>query len=197
MNNNLKIFSHGNISVRTLTDEHSNIWFVARDVALALDYSLAGSMQSMFAHVPDIWKGSRRIATPGGEQDVLCLTEQVLYFFLGRSDKPKALPYQMWIAGEVVPMIRQTGFYATPETAQRILEDPDTFINVLKAYKEQKARNAQLEVQALGYSADSNLAILFANVPAIWKGVKPFHTPGGEQEMLCLNVSLIKDFEHC
>lgn len=199
MTNNLKIFSHGNISVRTLTDEHSNIWFVAKDVAKALDYSEAtiSNMEKTIAHVPEVWKGRYPIPTPGGEQDVLCLTEQGLYFFLGRSDKPKALPYQMWIAGEVVPMIRQTGFYATPDTAQRILDDPDTFINVLKAYKEQKARNAQLEAQALGYSADSNLAILFANVPAIWKGVKPFHTPGGEQEMLCLNVSLIKDFEHC
>lgn len=197
MTNNLKIFSHGNISVRTLTDEHCNIWFVARDVALALDYSAGSSIAQLMQNVPDIWKGIKRIDTPGGEQDMLCLTEQGLYFFLGRSDKPKALPYQMWIAGEVVPMIRQTGFYATPDTAQRILDDPDTFINVLKAYKEQKARNAQLEAQALGYSADSNLAILFANVPAIWKGVKPFHTPGGEQEMLCLNVSLIKDFEHC
>lgn len=197
MTNNLKIFSHGNISVRTLTDEHSNIWFVAKDVALALDYSAGSSIAQLMQNVPDIWKGIKRIDTPGGEQDMLCLTEQGLYFFLGRSDKPKALPYQMWIAGEVVPMIRQTGFYATPDTAQRILDDPDTFINVLKAYKEQKARNAQLEAQALGYSADSNLAILFANVPAIWKGVKPFHTPGGEQEMLCLNVSLIKDFEHC
>ncbi len=30
---------------------------------------------------------------------------------MGRSDKPKALPYQMWIAGDVVPSIRETGSY--------------------------------------------------------------------------------------
>ena len=43
---------------------------------------------------------------------MLCLTEQGVYFFLGRSDKPKALPYQMWIAGYVVPSIRATGSYS-------------------------------------------------------------------------------------
>ena len=43
---------------------------------------------------------------------MLCLTEQGVYFFLGRSDKPKALPYQMWIAGDVVPSIHATGSYS-------------------------------------------------------------------------------------
>ena len=43
---------------------------------------------------------------------MLCLSEQGVYFFLGRSDKPRALPYQMWIAGEVVPSIRETGSYS-------------------------------------------------------------------------------------
>ena len=47
---------------------------------------------------------------------MLCLTEQGLYFFLGRSDKPKALPFQVWIAGEVIPSIRKHGAYMTEKT---------------------------------------------------------------------------------
>lgn len=42
---------------------------------------------------------------------MLTLSEQGLYFFLGRSDKPKALPFQKWLAGEVLPAIRKTGKY--------------------------------------------------------------------------------------
>ena len=150
MTNNLQVFTNpeGNFSARTISDEQGIIWFVAKDVAQALNYSPESNSARLCANVPECWKGVKRIHTPGGEQDMLCLTEQGLYFFLGRSDKPKALPYQMWIAGEVVPSIRQHGFYATPDTAQRILDDPDTFIDVLKAYKEQKARNAELEAQA-------------------------------------------------
>lgn len=65
------------------------------------------------AIVPEIWKGRKRFLTVNrGEQEMLCLTEQGVYFFLGRSDKPKAQPYQIWIAQDVVPSIRKTGSYS-------------------------------------------------------------------------------------
>ena len=147
MNNSLQIFTKDSFSVRTIQDDNGVIWFVAKDVAQALEYGLDGGTGKYFAHVPEIWKGGKRISTPSGEQEMLCLTEQGLYFFLGRSDKPKALPYQIWIAGDVVPSIRETGFYATPAAAQQILNNPDIFIDMLRAYKEQKARNAELEAK--------------------------------------------------
>ena len=43
---------------------------------------------------------------------MVVLSEQGLYFFLGRSDKEKALPFQKWIAGDVLPSIRKTGTYS-------------------------------------------------------------------------------------
>ena len=47
---------------------------------------------------------------------MLCLSEQGLYFFVCRSDKPKALPFQKWLAGEVLPALRRTGEYRTALT---------------------------------------------------------------------------------
>ena len=38
--------------------------------------------------------GSHQIATLGGIQQIQCLTEEGVNFFLFRSDKPKALPMQ-------------------------------------------------------------------------------------------------------
>ena len=109
MDNYVQVFKNCDFSVRTVHDDDGTIWFVAKDVALALEYEQWRS--SLIDHVPEIWKGTKRICTPGGKQDMLCLTEQGVYFFLGRSDKKKALPYQMWIAGDVVPSIRETGKY--------------------------------------------------------------------------------------
>ena len=125
MENSLQIFSKDNFSVRTIRDEDGKIWFVARDVAEALEYNLDGGMSRIFGNIPEQWKGGKRIATPGGEQEMLCLTEQGLYFFLGRSDKPKALPYQMWIAGEVVPSIRETGNYSVRSNNQPSIQRSD------------------------------------------------------------------------
>ena len=91
MNSSIQIFNNNEFSVRTTKDTDGTIWFVAKDIAQALDYSEESNSARLFAHVPDIWKGVKRFHTPGGEQELICLTEQGVYFFLGRSDKPKAL----------------------------------------------------------------------------------------------------------
>ena len=90
---------------------------------------------------------------------MLCLTEQGLYFFLGRSDKKAALPYQMWIAGDVVPAIRKYGIYATPAKVEEFLADPDNFIKVLQAFKAEREK-----VKALTATIEQNKPkVIFAD----------------------------------
>jgi hypothetical protein len=38
------------------------------------------------------WRGVKSVSTPSGIQEILCLFEPGLYFFLKRSDKPQDLP---------------------------------------------------------------------------------------------------------
>lgn len=130
MNNAALInFSFQEQSVR-IVEKDGEPWFVAKDVAEVLGYVWAKS--ATIRHVPDEWKstiqieggnselppeewkGANPVRTPGGVQEMLCLSEPGLYFFLARSDKPLALPFQKWIAGEVIPSIRKRGFYAVP-----------------------------------------------------------------------------------
>lgn len=110
MENGIKVFERQEFGQVRVVDVNGEPWFVAKDVAQALGYA-STNMTTVFQAVPEEWKGSNPIATPGGMQDMLIISEQGLYFFLGRSDKPKALPYQMWVAGNVVPTIRKTGGY--------------------------------------------------------------------------------------
>lgn len=112
----LQTFNFGNSPIRTSLVDGEPFW-VAKDVAEALGYSWQKNLTN---HVPGEWKGINRINTPGGIQEMLTLSEQGLYFFLGRSDKPAALPMQKWIAGEVLPSIRKTGSYGvTPFRAPK------------------------------------------------------------------------------
>lgn len=178
MNNSLQVFSNNTFSARTIQDEQGIIWFVAKDIAQALDYpgNTIKQVNNLCGNVPDMWKGHKRIMTPGGEQDMLCLSEQGLYFFLGRSDKPKALPYQIWVAGEVVPSIMRNGFYATPQAAQRIINDPETFIAVLKELKslqEQAEINRPKVIFAEAVNS-SNDSILIGNLAKLLRqnGIK-------------------------
>lgn len=152
-----KVFTFEGLQLRTV-EEDGEIWFVAKDIAQALEYNLDGGMNRIFGHVPAIWTGGKRIAVRsenGVEQtrEMLCLKEQGVYFFLGRSDKKKALPYQMWIAGDVVPSIRKYGMYATPAKIEDMLENPDAFIKALQAYKAEKEKREAVEAEKLALEA--------------------------------------------
>ncbi|MBE0269785.1 hypothetical protein FG476_02005 [Xylella fastidiosa subsp. multiplex] len=106
-----------------------NPWFVAKDVMDALDYAATSNPARVTEHIPSEWKGVNPIHTLGGEQKLLCLAEPGLYFFLGRSDKPKALPFQKWLAGEVLPSIRKTGEYTV---------NPDLEYDQMRSYSKDR-----------------------------------------------------------
>jgi anti-repressor protein len=123
-------------------------WFVARDVAKALEYNVNSPMATLFSSVPEEWKGVNQIYTPGGIQEVLCVSEQGLYFFLSRSDKPKALPFQKKIAGEILPSIRKYGAYMTPQKIEEILTNPDMIIGLAQALKREQTKRRELTAKA-------------------------------------------------
>ena len=116
MSTSLIPFQFERFTVRTLTDVNGNLLFVAKDVAEAIGYEWNGTAR--ISHVPEEWRGVTSVVTPRGTQEMAVLSEQGIYFFLGRSDKPAALPMQKWVAGEVLPAIRTTGRYMTPGVSQ-------------------------------------------------------------------------------
>ncbi|EGW49593.1 hypothetical protein HMPREF1022_00106 [Desulfovibrio sp. 6_1_46AFAA] len=117
--NELKIFQNKAFGAVRVVEHNGEPWFVAKDIARALDYAEQSNPARLFRSVPEEWKGVKQIHTPGGEQDMLIISEQGLYFFLGRSDKEAALPFQKWAAGEVFPTLRQKGFVGTPPALSR------------------------------------------------------------------------------
>lgn len=106
---NITTLTHELFGDTRFIQEGDSFLVVAKDVVEKIGNTW--QPHNSIKHVPEVWKGSKRITTPGGSQTVLTLSEQGLYFYLGRCDKPAALKYQMWIAGEVVPAIRRDGAY--------------------------------------------------------------------------------------
>lgn len=120
----LSVFSFSEKLPVRVAEFNGEPWFVARDVATCLEYSKStiNSIAKLIEPVPDQWKAIQEFNTAGGKQKLLSISEQGLYFFLGRSDKPKALPFQMWLAGEVLPAIRRTGRYECPAQPQYLTD---------------------------------------------------------------------------
>lgn len=108
-------FEFDSRKIRIVQDDNGEPLFVAKDVAEALGYAWNGTAR--IEHVPEEWRGVTSVVTPYGTQEMAVLAEQGFYFFLGRSDKPGALPLQKKVAGEILPSIRKTGSYGvTPPT---------------------------------------------------------------------------------
>ena len=142
---------------RTIVDENGGIWFVAKDVALALDYprTSINQLNNLFRHIPQEWICHKPIMVRSESsveqtRSMLCISEQGLYFFLGRSDKPKALPYQKKVAGEIIPSLRKDGFYST---RQLTMED------LCKEYLATCEKQRQLEADINKVTAEKQLAI--------------------------------------
>jgi prophage antirepressor-like protein len=106
--NELTVFNYNMKKVRTIM-KNGEPFFVAKDAAEVIDIIWQGT--KTISNVPAIWRGVSLVNTPSGMQEMAVLSEQGLYFFLARSDKPAALPFQMFLAGEVMPQIRKTGSY--------------------------------------------------------------------------------------
>lgn len=153
-------FDHKPVRVTT---EDDLLWFVAKDVADALEYSEYSNPARLFQIVPEEWKGVKPIHTPYGTQNMVSVTEQGLYFFLARSDKKKAVPFQKWLAGEVVPSIRKHGAYMTPEMIEKTLTNPDFIIGLCQRLKEEQAKTQHLEAKT---QADAP-KVLFAEAVSV------------------------------
>jgi len=114
---NLSIFAFEKHQVRLVGTTDKPEW-VASDVCeiLALNTSEAvnGRKDRPGSGLDEDEKGIVIVDTPGGEQQLLTVTEPGLYRLLSKSRKAIAKRFQRWLFHEVLPSIRKTGSYSLP-----------------------------------------------------------------------------------
>lgn len=157
MHSNVLSFAFEDKLVRTLLDEQGEPWFVAKDVALALGYQWNGFKN--IQHVPEEWRLVESVSTSFGEKQTWFLSEQGLYFFVARSDKPAALPFQRWLAGEVLPSLRRTGQYALTEQDKAVGPQVPAWLGALT--RVQRLHCLRLAVQARQQEEPGNVEEIF------------------------------------
>ena len=130
--------------IRAMRGEDGEPMFVAKDVCAAL--SIAPTAAS---RLDEDEKGLRLTQTPGGEQNVLLVTEPGFYKLVMRSRKPEAKAFQRWVTHEVLPAIRRDGGYmiARDETPEETMAR--AFVIAQATIDRQKSRIAELEPKAL------------------------------------------------
>jgi len=117
--NNIIPFNYGDNLIRVVNDETSKepLW-VAKDICAVLEYK---EVSKTLSKLDDDEKGTKRIRTLGGEQEMMCVTESGLYTLILRSNKPEAKPFKRWVTHEVLPTIRKTGSYGENSDVAQII----------------------------------------------------------------------------
>lgn len=131
-------------TVRVVRGDDGEPMFVAKDVCAAL--SIAPTAAS---RLDEDEKGLRLTQTPGGEQNVLLVTEPGFYKLVMRSRKPEAKAFQRWVTHEVLPALRRDGGYmvARDETPEQTMAR--AVLLAQQTIDRQKSRIAELEPKAL------------------------------------------------
>ncbi len=120
-------FRFNTLEIRAI-DRHGQIWFVAGDIAKALNYRNADDM----TRVLDEDEAATHIVRTRSEngtlqtREVTILSESGLYHALLKSRKPEAKPFRKWVTAEVLPAIRRSGEYNVSQTTPPSLMPPGT-----------------------------------------------------------------------
>jgi len=151
MNNQLQIFNYNSKQVRTIIKD-GEPWFVAKDVCNILEINpseaVKGRKDRNFEDGLDVdeYRDDIDIVDSiGRRQKALAVNEAGLYSLILKSRKPEAKQFKRWVTHEVIPSIRKYGLYATPDTVEKILENPDYMIEILQKYKEEKQKRLEAE----------------------------------------------------
>lgn len=147
VNNELQKFDFKGTSLRTLTDEAGEPWFVTKDVCDILGMSnpsmaVTALDKDEVAQIdPKDYLGSENRSN----QAVNIVSEPGLYKLIMRSRKPEAKEFQRWVTHEVLPQIRKTGGYIPTSESD---SDEDIMARaVLVAQKTIDRKNQQLQAK--------------------------------------------------
>lgn len=116
--NDLQIFNSPDFGDIRAVQLDGEPWFMAADVCRALD--IGNPTQAMTRLDDD---EVTLISNEGG-REVNFVNEPGLYSLVLGSRKPEAKAFKRWITHEVLPSIRKTGAYLTPEAAAALADLP-------------------------------------------------------------------------
>lgn len=143
MNNEIQQFDFKGASLRTLTDEAGEPWFVLKDCMSILDLGNPTETVKMFDE--DEFSTTEVIDSIGRRQQAYIISEPGLYRLVMRSRKPEAKEFQRWVTHEALPQIRKTGGYIPTSESD---SDEDIMARaVLVAQKTIDRKNQQLQAK--------------------------------------------------
>lgn len=154
MENKIEIFNNEEFGqIRTIVRD-GEPWFVGKDIAEALGYK--DTADALKKHVDSEDKVLLKVGDlptlKVSNYGATIINESGLYSLVLSSKLPTAKKFKHWVTSDVLPTIRKHGAYATTETIDKIIAEPENAIKIFTALKEERekriaAENALQEAQ--------------------------------------------------
>lgn len=159
----LQLFSSERFGKLRATQIDCEVWFAATDVAKALGYRDANQITRALDDDEKRWSEGTLSECTHSHLGIRLINESGLYRVLMRSQRPEAIPFQRWLAHEVVPEIRRHGGYIATSP-----EDSDADIMARALLIAQKTIDRKNELIALHEATieDMKPKALFADAVA-------------------------------
>lgn len=122
--NDLQVFSSTEFgSVRTITID-GKIMFVGKDVCDILEYQ--NGSRDINRHVDEDDRQKIMLFDGTKENETIVINESGLYSLIFSSRMPNAKKFKRWVTSEVIPSIRENGYYDIGENKKDsyMIEDP-------------------------------------------------------------------------
>ena len=139
----LQIFNNDRFGQVRIIPVEGELMFVAKDVCDCLEIT---KHRDAISRLDSDERGSVKLDTPGGKQDIAAINEYGLYNLVLSSRKPEAKEFKRWITHDVIPAIRKTGSYSMviPQTLPEALR---AYADEVESHNATKAIVAQQEQQ--------------------------------------------------
>lgn len=139
----LQIFNNDRFGQVRIIPVDGKLMFVAKDVCDCLEIT---KHRDAISRLDSDERGSVKLDTPGGKQDIAAINEYGLYSLVLSSRKPEAKDFKRWITHDVIPAIRKTGSYSMviPQTLPEALR---AYADEVESHNATKAIVAQQEQQ--------------------------------------------------
>lgn len=148
MDNELKVFDYEDKKVRT-TEKNGEIWSVLKDVCDILGINNSKMAAARLEEDEKAKVSQTDLSSNGTQQkrNFTIINEPGLYKVILRSDKPEAKKFMHWITHDVLPSIRKHGAYITPNKIEEIMNDPDTWVKLIRTLQKEREERVILQKQ--------------------------------------------------
>lgn len=139
----VEVFRNEQFGEVRVVEINGTYWLVGKDIASVLGYQ--NGSRDINRHVDEEDRTEVMLHDGIQNRGMTVINVSGLYSLVLSSKLPSAKLFRRWVTSEVLPSINKHGLYATANTVDSMLSNPDFAIKLLQKYKDEQQQKKILQ----------------------------------------------------